>query len=83
MDRYASIKLFLVESLTNYKNPHKVSFAILHAITALELVLKERLYKINPYLIYEKIDGESNKAPRNTVRFSSLAQRLKKSWYIN
>lgn len=57
MDRYASLKLFLIDSLDNYKNTKKLHFSILHAIIAVELSLKERLYQINPHLIYDDIDS--------------------------
>ena len=51
-----SAKEFLIEALDSYKC-HKYNFAILHAVTAAELVLKERLIRINPSLIYKNIDA--------------------------
>lgn len=73
MDRYLSLRMFLQESLLNYKNPNKTGFAILHAIIAVELALKERLYLINPHLIYEDIDSNRKK----TVTLKQLPKRLK------
>lgn len=74
MDRYLSLRMFLQESLLNYKNPNKTGFAILHAIIAVELALKERVYLIDPHLIYENIDSNSKK----TVMLSKLPKLLKK-----
>lgn len=54
MDRYSSLKMFLQESITNYKNINKTNFAILHAITAVELALKEKLNEIDPTLLFRK-----------------------------
>lgn len=73
MDRYLSLRMFLQESLHNFNNPNKTGFAILHAIIAVELALKERLYLINPHLIYEDIDLNGKK----TVMLSKLPKRLK------
>jgi HEPN domain-containing protein len=68
-----SAKRFLVESLVNYRD-HKNDFAIVHAVTAAELVLKERLARIHPALIYRNIDKPLPKA--ETVRLRDLPQRL-------
>lgn len=73
MDRYSSLKMFLQESLTNFNGHNKSGFAILHAIIAVELALKERLYLINPHLIYEDIDSNGKK----TIILSKLPNRLK------
>lgn len=77
MDRYCSIKMFITESLCNYNNPAKTGFAILHAIIAVELALKERLSVINPQLIYEDIN--SKRRNKNTLSLSKLPLRLKNS----
>lgn len=74
MNRLNSVKSFLIESLNNYTD-RKLDFAILHAIVAVELILKERLYKINPNLIYANID--SNDIKKFTVKLSILPCRLK------
>lgn len=68
-----SAKRFLVESLVNYRD-HKNDFAIVHAVTAAELVLKERLARIHPALIYRNIDKPLPKA--QTVSLRDLPQRL-------
>lgn len=70
----ASAQEFLVESISNFSD-HKPRFAIVHAVTATELVLKERLARLNPALILRSID---TKAPQKeqTVSLSVLPQRL-------
>ena len=50
-----SANAFLVEALRDYK-AGKLNFAIVHAMIAVELMLKERLRQISPALIYENID---------------------------
>ena len=69
-----SAQEFLVESLRNFSD-HKPSLAIVHAVTATELVLKERLARSNPALILRNID---TRAPQKeqTVSLSALPQRL-------
>jgi hypothetical protein len=69
-----SAKEFLVEALGNHSagNP---KFAVLHAVTATELVLKERLARIHPSLIYRNIDC-SDFRDADTVSLSKLPQRL-------
>lgn len=64
---------FLTESLANLSS-RRLKFAILHAITAVELVLKERLVRLHPALIYQNIDTKTPK--ERTVSLSSLPQRL-------
>jgi len=70
----ASAQEFLAESLGNLSD-RKLSFAIVHAITATELILKERLARLNPALVFRNID---TKAPHReqTVSLSALPQRL-------
>lgn len=70
MDRYSSLKMFLQESITNYKNFNKTNFAILHAITAVELALKEKLHEIDPTLLFRK----KNK----TIELSQVPGKLNK-----
>lgn len=70
-----SAKGFLVEALDSYRC-HKCSFAILHAVTAAELVLKERLARINPSLVYKNIDAPDFRG-EHTVSLSKLPQRLR------
>jgi HEPN domain-containing protein len=69
-----SAKQFLVEALRNHRDGRR-SFAILHAVTAAELVLKERLAQIHPSLIYSNIDARSFRGEQ-TVSLNKLAQRL-------
>lgn len=69
-----SAKQFLVEALGNYQ-AGKRSFAILHAVTAAELVLKERLARVHPSLIYSNIDAKSFRGEQ-TVSLNKLPQRL-------
>ena len=69
-----SAKNFLVESLGNYQK-EKLAFAILHAVTATELLLKERLSRIHPNLIYRRIDSQQI-TKEYTVGLKELPQRL-------
>jgi len=73
-DLLASAQEFLAESLDNLSD-HKLRFAIVHAVTATELVLKERLARVNPGLILEDIDAKSPRKGR-TVSLRALPQRL-------
>lgn len=70
-----SVKIFLIESLDNYKDK-KISFSILHATIAVELLLKARLCKIHPNLIFKDIDSIQI-ANGFTVPLSVLPLRLK------
>jgi len=70
-----SAKEFLVEALDSYRC-RKCNFAILHAVTATELVLKERLARINPSLVYRNIDAMDFHG-EHTVSLSKLPQRLR------
>jgi hypothetical protein len=70
----SSAKEFLIEAIKNY-DKNKLNFAIIHAITAAELVLKERLARINPCLILKNIDTKDMKNER-TVSLRYLPQRL-------
>lgn len=69
-----SAKQFLVEALGNHRD-RKCSFSILHAVTAVELVLKERLARIHPTLIFKNIDARSFREEQ-TISLSKLPQRL-------
>ncbi len=69
-----SAKQFLVEALGNHQDG-KRSFAILHAVTAAELVLKERLARIHPSLIFKNIDARSFHGEQ-TISLNKLPQRL-------
>jgi HEPN domain-containing protein/ribosomal protein S27E len=64
---------FLIEAFVTY-TAKKQSFAIVHAVTAAELVLKERLARVHPNLIYEDIDARS--VAKKTVSLYDLPQRL-------
>jgi hypothetical protein len=70
----SSAKEFLIEALTNYKE-RKYQFAILHAVTATELVLKERLVRVNPALIFRNIDSP-HLMNEQTVALGYIPQRL-------
>ena len=70
----ASAQEFITESLRNL-NGHRLRFAIVHAITATELVLKERLARLNPALVYRNIDTKSPQREQ-TVSLAALPQRL-------
>lgn len=48
-----SAQAFLVESLSNFTGD-KLSFSIVHSVTAAELVLKERLFREHPSLVFRK-----------------------------
>lgn len=67
-------KEFLIESLDNYSR-QKINFSIIHATTSIELLLKERLYRIHPNLIYKNIDCKND---RNTftIELSGAPTRL-------
>jgi len=70
----ASAQKFLAESLLNLSEG-KLGFAILHAITATELALKERLARLNPALVYRNIDTNTPHKEQS-VSLSALPQRL-------
>jgi hypothetical protein len=65
---------FLVEAFVTY-TAKKQSFAIVHAVTAAELVLKERLARIHTNLIFKNIDAQKI-ATEQTVGLRQLPQRL-------
>jgi HEPN domain-containing protein len=65
---------FLIEAFSNYR-AKKQSFAIVHAVTAAELVLKERLARIHPNLIFRDIDA-LNVATKKTVSLDEVPRRL-------
>jgi len=70
-----SAKQFLMEAMENHA-ARKRSFAIVHAITAVELVLKERLSRIHPALIFKNIDAAGLREGL-TVSLAFLPQRLR------
>lgn len=69
-----SVKEFLVESLENYKLK-RLNFSIIHAIIATELLLKERLVRVHPNLVYTNIDLK-DLTKGDTLSLSKLPQRL-------
>jgi hypothetical protein len=71
----SSAKQFLIEALENHA-ARKWNFAIVHAVTAVELVLKERLAPIHPALIFKNIDAAGLR-DTSTVSLSHLPQRLR------
>jgi predicted RNA-binding Zn-ribbon protein involved in translation (DUF1610 family) len=71
----SSAKEFLIEALQNHSDK-KLNFAIVHSVTAAELVLKERLARIHPTLISKNIDSK-DLIREQTVSLSNLPQRLK------
>ncbi len=66
---------FLSESLRAAQDantrPHAWKFAILHAVHAIELLLKARLQAEHPALIYENVDRRGN-----TVSFQLAVERI-------
>jgi len=70
----ASAQKFLAESLSNVEKD-ELGFAIVHAVTAAELVLKQQLAALNPGLILEDIDGRV-RANRRTVALRAIPKRL-------
>jgi hypothetical protein len=70
----SSAKQFLIESLQNH-NDGKHNFAIVHAVTAAELLLKERLARIHPALIFRNVDAPTFRGEQ-TVSLTKLPQRL-------
>lgn len=73
-DLFISAQEFLAEALHNL-GEQKLHFAIVHAVTAAELILKERLARLNPGLILEDIDGKGSGRSR-TVSLGALPRRL-------
>jgi len=70
----SSAKDFLVEALENYDR-QRLNFAIVHAVTAAELVLKERLARIHRCLIFKNIDSKEFQK-EHTISLRYLPQRL-------
>jgi hypothetical protein len=68
--------VFINEAVRNARRakrePRYWSFAILHAIQGLELLMKHVLQQQHPILIFENVD-----APKNTVGLTLCLQRLK------
>jgi hypothetical protein len=69
-----SVQEFLAESLRNLRDD-RLSLAILHAVTATELILKERLRRLSPALILRDIDTK-NPQRAQTVSLAALPHRL-------
>jgi hypothetical protein len=65
---------FLVQALRDYKSK-KLNFAVVHAVTAIELLLKERLARIHPMLVFEKIDTPKSDKSK-TVSLQNIPTRL-------
>jgi len=65
---------FLVEALDNHSRA-KHQFALLHAVTATELLLKERLARVNAALVFKDIDAKQI-AGSQTVSLKQIPQRL-------
>lgn len=63
---------FLKESMSNFRDG-KWKFAVLHASMAVEMLLKERLVRINPGAVLERIDEPNC---RTTVGMSRIMPRL-------
>lgn len=71
---FDSAKEFLTQALRDYE-ANKLNFAIVHAMIAVELVLKERLRQIHPTLIFENIDSK-NINQSKTVAMADIPRRL-------
>lgn len=69
-----SAQQFLIEAMRDFRS-RKLNFAIVHAVTATELVLKERLRRIHPVLLYRNIDAKKPRGER-TVEFAAVPRRL-------
>ena len=69
-----SAKQFLVEAIRNFRSG-KLNFAIVHAVVTTELVLKERLRRIHPTLVYRNIDAKNPRAEK-TVSLAAAPRRL-------
>lgn len=70
-----SAKPFLEEALSNLQHRH-LNFAVLHAVTATELILKERLHRENPIFIYKSIDKPLAELG-DTISLKMLPRRLR------
>ena len=69
-----SASVFLGESLRSFRSG-SLTFAILHVTTAVELVLKERLARVHPNLIFKTLDSEKLNRSK-TVGLYELPFRL-------
>lgn len=69
-----SAKQFLVEALDNH-SAGKNAFAIMHGVTAAELVIKARLARVHPILIRKNIDAR-NIGEERTAALADIPQRL-------
>ena len=69
-----SAQQFLAEAMRDFRS-RKLSFAIVHTVTATELVLKERLRRIHPALMYRNIDTKDPRGER-TVALAVVPRRL-------
>jgi hypothetical protein len=69
-----SAQAFLAEALRNH-GASRLQFAIVHAVTATELVLKERLARIHPALVLRNVDTK-DPSREHTVALSAIPQRL-------
>jgi hypothetical protein len=70
----SSASVFLGESLRSFRSG-SLNFAILHVITAVELILKERLARVHRNLIFKTLDNETLDRSR-TVGLRELPLRL-------
>jgi hypothetical protein len=70
----SSAQQFLIEALEN-DSDGKHNLAIVHAVTAAELLLKERLARIHPALIFRNVDAPTFQAEQ-TISLVKLPQRL-------
>lgn len=83
MDLLNSAKIFLIESLDNYQeslnhwSKQKLTFSILQIMIAVELLLKERLTRIDKNLIYVK-DKSGRIIKNHTIKISAIPRVLKK-----
>jgi hypothetical protein len=82
LDLLTNANSYIEEALTKskqaLKNEHEWKYAILNIVQAIELVLKERLRKEYPALIFENIDK-----PINTVSLEKAVDRLIKIVGLN
>lgn len=70
-----SIKHGVEHFIEGDKDPWNFKYAVLHVFQGIELILKEKLFRVNPLLIYANIDQRINDSSR-TITFDKLIARL-------
>ena len=70
---YNFLNFSLLQAIEAEVNPEKWKYAILHLVQAIELILKERLKREHPSLIFRDVDKQ-----KETVSLEFAASRLQK-----